>query len=101
MKTGGADKFFAAAGPTSLYMYLYGETQDFQYQATGAFWNGVSSAPSSNFAMGFPGIDAITPISNSDISIDVATRVLTVTPPLGFFNFFVDGNGKITKYRKT
>lgn len=102
VKAGGSDKFFVASfGPTSLNMYLYGETQDFQYQATGAFWNAVSTAPASNFATGFPGIDAITPITDADISLDVATRVLTITPPLGFFNFYVDGNGKMAKFRKT
>jgi hypothetical protein len=101
VKTSGTDKFFATLGPTSLYMYLYGETQEFQYQTAQGFWNGVSSAPTSNFANNFPGIDSITPITNADITIDTATRVLTITPPLGFFNFYVDGNGKSIKYRKT
>lgn len=102
IKAGGTDKFFVTSvGPTSLYMYIYGETQEFQYQATGAFWNGVTSAPVSNFANNFPGIDSITPITNANISIDTTARTLTVTPPLGFFNIYTDGGGKTVKFRKT
>jgi hypothetical protein len=47
------------------------------------------------------GISAATPITASDISINTTTRVLTVTPPLGFFVFYIDGAGLITKYIKT
>lgn len=101
VKTGGTDKFFATAGPTSLYMYIYGETQEFQYQSASGFWNGVSSSPAENFANQFPGVDAITPITNADITVDATARTLTITPPLGFFNIFVDGGGKTVKYRKT
>ena len=49
----------------------------------------------------FPGISAETPIPSSAISIDYATRVLTITPPLGYFDFFVDGSGVVKKFRKT
>jgi len=101
VKTGGTDKFFATAGPTSLYMQLYGETQEFQYQATGGFWNGISTAPTSNFANNFPGVDATTPITNSEITLNTSTRVLTITPTLGYFNIIIDGGGKVTKFRKT
>jgi len=52
-------------------------------------------------AIMFVGIDATTPISASDISIDYSTRVLTITPPLGYFNFFVDGGGIASKFTKT
>jgi hypothetical protein len=47
------------------------------------------------------GISAITPIPASAISIDYTNRILTITPPLGYFDFFVDGGGLVTKYRKT
>lgn len=46
----------------------------------------------------FPGICAETPIGASDISIDYTTRVLTITPPLGYFHYFTDGGGVIVKH---
>jgi len=49
----------------------------------------------------FAGICATTPIGAEDISIDYLTRVLTITPPLGYFRFFVDGDGYVTKFEKT
>ena len=48
-----------------------------------------------------PGISVETPISVQDISIDYTTRVLTIIPPLGYFDFFTDGEGIITKHTKT
>jgi len=48
----------------------------------------------------FPGICAKCPIGAADISIDYDTRVLTITPPLGTFDFFTDGNGVINKHTK-
>ena len=38
-----------------------------------------------------PGISAETPITAQNISINYTTRVLTITPPLGYFDFFIDG----------
>jgi hypothetical protein len=48
----------------------------------------------------FPGICAQCALSENDISINYTTRVLTITPPLGYFDFFVDGNGKIKRFKK-
>jgi hypothetical protein len=47
------------------------------------------------------GICAETPIGANDISINSTTRILTITPPLGFFHFFTDGNGIVVKHIKT
>lgn len=101
VKAGWTDKFFASAWPISLYMTIYWETQEFQYQATGGFWNWVSSAPSSNFATNFPWVDVITPITNANISIDTTNRVLTIVPPLWYFNIFIDWGWRVSKIRKT
>ena len=35
----------------------------------------------------FPGISAETPIGLQDISINYTTRVVTITPPLGYFHY--------------
>lgn len=45
-----------------------------------------------------PGICAETPIGIQDISINYSTRIVTITPPLGYFHYFTDGNGIITKH---
>ena len=47
------------------------------------------------------GIDETTPITANDISINYTTRVLTIVPPLGYFNFFTDGNGVYEKHTQT
>lgn len=47
-----------------------------------------------------PGICAETPLSYNDISIDCTSRILTITPPLGYFHFFTDGGGTVIKYEK-
>ena len=69
--------------------------------ATDLYWtngDGVRQPLSTNT---FVGISVFTPITSADISIDYTSRVLTITPPLGYFDFYVDGGGTITKYRKT
>lgn len=48
----------------------------------------------------FVGIDEQTPLPASAFSINTTDLTLTITPPLGYFNFFVDGNGTIRKYTK-
>lgn len=48
----------------------------------------------------FVGICAETPITANDISIDYVNRILTINPPLGYFHFFTDGGGVITKHEK-
>jgi hypothetical protein len=48
-----------------------------------------------------PGIDVATPISAADISIDHTNRILTITPPLGYFHFYVGAPGAVAKYTKT
>jgi hypothetical protein len=101
LSTQGTDVFTVAGGNTSLYMQLAGETNQVQYKASNGIWYIISTAAPSNFAIGFPGIDATTPIDNTDISIDTTSKVLTVTPPLGYFNIYVDGGGVITRFRKT
>lgn len=45
----------------------------------------------------FTGIDVSTPIGAADISINYDTRVLTLTPPLGYFYYFTDGTGVSVK----
>lgn len=45
-----------------------------------------------------PGISAETPIGIEDISIDYTNRIVTITPPLGYFHYFTDGNGVINKH---
>ncbi len=49
----------------------------------------------------FTGISEKTPILAEDISIETTGRVLTITPPLGYFDFYVDGSGVTKKYTKT
>ena len=44
-----------------------------------------------------PGISAETPINAENISINTTTRVLTITPPLGYFHYFTDGGGIVIK----
>ena len=101
VSTSGADTFqLATVGPTTIYMSLSGENIVAQYVASTKVWIFTTSSLSANFATNFTGIDTQTPITNADISINYSTRVLTITPPLGFFNFFVDGNGKVTRFRK-
>jgi hypothetical protein len=52
-------------------------------------------------AMNFPGIAQETPIPASAISINYTSRVLTITPPLGYFYFFTYLAGVIRKWTKT
>lgn len=101
LQTSGTDKFNTSTGNTQIYMYLFGEFAQLQYDSSTGLWCTFISAGTYNFATNFPGIDATTPISNADISINTTSRVLTITPPLGYFNIFVDGNGVITRFRKT
>jgi len=99
--TSGTDKFNTATGNTEIYMYLFGEYAQMQYCAATGIWTTFISAGTFNFATNFPGIDATTPITEADVTIDTSTRVLTITPPLGYINIFVDGAGIITRFRKT
>ena len=96
----GTDKFNKVGGETSLYMNKQNEANIFTYQASTGIWYNIVSAGVDNFATNFPGIDAVTPITNADISINTTTFVLTITPPLGYFNIFIDGPA-IIRYRKT
>lgn len=49
----------------------------------------------------FTGISEATPIYAEDISIDTSSRVLTITPSLGYFDFYVGTGGAVSKYTKT
>jgi hypothetical protein len=97
--TSGTDVLAIPGGPTSIYIGLALETVSMQYDTSGV-WVLEHTAPPSNFATNFPGIDAQTPIPSSAISINYTTRVLTVTPPEEYFQFTVDGGGKSTRFRK-
>jgi len=96
----GTDKFNEATGNTKIYLYLFGEYAQCQYDATTGLWYTFISAGTFNYATNFPGIDATTPITNADITFDTTARTLTITPPLGYFNIFCDGGGVIRRYRK-
>ncbi len=101
LKCGAGDVFNRVGGNTSIYSNVPGDNNYFEYQASTKIWYVTSSAPSNSFATNFPGVDATTPISNTNISINTTTRVLTVVPPLGYFNIFTDGGGIINRFRKT
>jgi hypothetical protein len=98
--TSGTDKFNTPTGTVEIYMYLFGEYAQLQYCSVTGLWSTFISAGTYNFANQNPGVDATTPITNADISIDTSTRVLTIVPPLGYFNIFSDGSGIVTRYRK-
>lgn len=100
IQAGGTDKFDRTDGPQTIYMYLAIESLVCTYQSSTGIWFLQSAAAPFNFATGFPGIDSMTPITNADISIDTSTRELTISTSRGYFDFFVDGGGKITRYRK-
>ena len=100
IQAGGSAKFNTSDGNTKIYMYLFGEFAQMQYCATTNLWTTFISAGTFNFATQFPGVDATTPITNANITVDTTTRVLTIVPPKGYFNIFVDGAGIITRYRK-
>jgi len=97
---GGSDHFVSAIGPTSQYLDLLNANMFLQYESATTSWKVQSTAAPVNFANNFPGIDASTPITEADISIDYGTRVLTITPPLGYFNVMIDGAGTTKRYRK-
>ncbi len=101
INAGGTDKFDRTDGPQSIYMYLAIESLVCQYQSSTGLWFLQSAAGTFNFATGNPGIDAMNPLSATEISIDTTTRVLTITPTRGYLDFFVDGAGKISRIRKT
>ena len=98
---GGTDKFNTTTGDTVLYMQNSVEVVQLQYIASSGVWLVQEVAECANFATNFPGIDSTTPITAANISINYSTRVLTVTPTLGYFNIYIDGTGVIKKYRKT
>jgi hypothetical protein len=89
IQAGGTDKFDRTDGPQTIYMYLAVESLVCTYQSSTGLWFLQSAAAPFNHATGFPGIDAMTPITNADISIDTSTRVLTINPSRGYFDFFV------------
>ena len=101
VKCGGTDRFTSATGPTSQYLDLQNANMFLQYNATAGIWDVQSTAAPVNFANNFPGIDASTPIGAQDISIDYTNKILTINPPLGYFNVLIDGLGRTTRYRKT
>ncbi len=96
---GGTDKFNTATGNSSIFMTLDGEIMSYQYNS--GVWYVFASSSTFNYATNFPGIDATTPITNDNITFDTTARTMTIVPPLGYFNIFVDGGGVIRRYRKT
>ena len=101
IKAQGDDVFNKVGGETSIYLNLLSTVGVFTYASSTGIWYADISTPGSAFAAGFPGIDAQTPITNEDISINPTSRVLTIIPPLGYFYIHIDGNGKNTRIRKT
>ena len=100
IKCGGTDKYWKAGGVASIYLALNYEYALLQYQASTGLWFAEISSIGYNFANNFTGIGASTPITNANIAIDTTALTLTVTPTLGFFDIYVDGGGKCTRYRK-
>lgn len=100
VKCGGTDKFNEPTGTTEIYLYLFGSYAQCQYDSSTGLWYTFISAGTLNFATNFPGIDATTPITDANITFDATARTMTIVPPLGYFNIFVDGNGVIRRYRK-
>ena len=100
VKTGGSDTIALPGGPTSIYMTLPLDVLQLQYISSTSVWMPIHSSSPSNFVTGFPGIDSQTPITAEDIIIDLDARTLTIVPPLGYFFFNVDGNGKNRRFRK-
>jgi len=100
ISTSGSDVFAVAGGPSSVHIGLPLEALVLQYDASIAVWLVIHNAPPSNFAVNFPGVDAQTPLTSADISINTTSMILTITPPLGYFNITVDGGGKSTRFRK-
>ena len=101
VNTSGADVFNAASGNTSIYLNLLNTVNIFTYQSSTKIWYVDSATPGSAFAIQFSGIDAQTPITNAHISIDTGAKVLTITPPLGYFYINIDGYGRNIRIRKT
>lgn len=100
VSAGGTDKFNRTDGPATIYMGVSVESLVCTYQSSTGIWFLESAAAPYNFATGNPGIDATTPLTEANISIDTGTRVLSITPTGTHFNIFVDGGGKVTKIRK-
>lgn len=100
IRTQGSDTIAIESGPTSLYTTLLLETVEFNYHLDDNVWEVTHTAPPSNFALGFPGISTQTPLSAGDYTFDLDARTLTIVPPLGYIDVFVDGNGKVSKFRK-
>jgi hypothetical protein len=48
----------------------------------------------------FVGISEMTPITESELDFDHVNRVLTINPLRGEFDFYVDGDGIVTKFNK-
>lgn len=101
VKCSGSDRFSVpTTGATSQYIDLQNANMLLQYKSSTGVWLVQSTAAPVNFANNNPGIDASTPITNADITINYSTRVLTITPQLGYFNILTDGYGKSTRFRK-
>lgn len=97
----GSDAFSYTGGSTKRYIDVRNATFEIQYDAAGAFWLIRSTGSPVNFANNNPGIDASTPLTEADVSFDTGTLVLTIEPPLGYFNVMIDGEGKTRRFRKT
>lgn len=97
----GSDAFSFTGGATKRYIDVRNATFEVQYNAAGAFWLIRSTGSPVNFANNNPGIDASTPLTEADVSFDTGTLVLTIEPPLGYFNVMIDGAGKTRRFRKT
>jgi hypothetical protein len=99
VQAGGTDTINLVGGTTSKILSLLDEAVYLQYQsATGVWFILSADAPPENFATNFTGIDSTTPISASDISINYTNRILTITPPLGYFYYYTDGIGVVNKH---
>lgn len=99
-KASGTDVLTRPGGPTSVYLYYRSENCRCQYKASEGVWYLTRTANPYNFAVNFPGISAYTPITNAEIAINTTSRVLSITPTKGYFEFFTDGGGLATRYRK-
>ena len=63
---GGSDVFSKVGGTNTIYLGLKTETVLLQYQSSIGVWFINPTAASENYAIGFPGVDAQTPITNAN-----------------------------------
>jgi len=95
-----ADKTTFLDGNTALPIAL-SETGISEFPTAKKSILGATSELNDKKGNAFPGICTETPLPASAFSIDYTTRVLTITPPLGYFHFHTDGGGVVTKHEKT